>query len=709
MSKTKTLPTPALSLRSQSLFTSLFRRRPEQGSSCGWPDPQLSIGAFIVTIGRNSIWEAIGPARDAFAILGPEIQAYLNLSTEPIPCYVTWSIYMLGRAASTASPTVIFCGSILKHREDIRKSVKHSGILSRYPGFKTGHLPKPPDFDRLVPLAHGNLPANIESLTVYAMLSEQVCGTRIFINGSTPSGIEYSRKATVGGVIKVHDRFFYTTAGHPFAAGIDEDSDAFSFDGSEAGDLDSPEITVTTSAKLEDQNPTLHTSSRSPYSDCTPHHLQPVSSSDHLDAQPLLQTTSMETVSALAQDSGQPSRQAYSPSETAPLNKYNTAPPNPDLHLSGAFSMKMKSKIRAPPAAILGSGVPTAATLQVELVNAENSSTDYALIAVEETVHMVPNEISSNEYPSHKVTYDRLASFGSSEWLILAITSRGTIPGTLCRTPSYVLTPGSKSFCETRFAKFSAPLEEGDSGSWVVHQSFGDVYGHIVAGSPHQGMAIVIPFSIIFADIETLMGSLPQFPKDLRKGKARDQSLTGNEDPFTSKKPDLTRILKQIGHGDTKQSGVAEPPGDGSNVSRSRQSYSGAILSPIPTRSVQYHDAKGILISKTSAPLQLLGEDGESSVASAALSKHIWKHHGASVIRSAPPKHNRKSVDPDMNIQPASPSRYELPCEVPGCAKAFHGDEEVEWIGHTEGHLGGTFPNKLRCCKTTLEWSQERC
>ena len=36
-------------------------------------------------------------------------------------------------------------------------------------------------------------------------------------------------------------------------------------------------------------------------------------------------------------------------------------------------------------------------------------------------------------------------------------------------------------------------LEEGDCGSLVVDASTGDIYGHIVAGSPESGAAYIIP------------------------------------------------------------------------------------------------------------------------------------------------------------------------------------------------------------------------
>lgn len=201
-------------------------------------------------VGKESIWEAIGPARDAFEILAPEIKNYLERSIEPISCWVSWSVYMIGRAIRTAKPTIIFCCENLRHRRDIRKAIKDSGILDLYPGFKTGHMPRPPDFDQLVPLAHGKLASGSELLTVLAKLSDKACGMQLLINGSTPSGVQSVKRATVGGVIFFNNKYFYTTAGHPFATEVDDDSDAFSFDGDSVA---SEQFSSTKEEELEEQ------------------------------------------------------------------------------------------------------------------------------------------------------------------------------------------------------------------------------------------------------------------------------------------------------------------------------------------------------------------------------------------------------------------------------------------------------------------------
>lgn len=640
MSMTETLPTLASGPQQRSRIgrPSLFQRRPERSTSSTWLQPQLSIGSFIVRMGKNIIWEAIGPARDAFEVLAPEIKEFLELSTEPIPCLISWSVYMMGQTTDTASPTIIFCGEMLKHRQDIRRKVKNSGILYRYPGFKTGHMPRPPDFDQLVPLAHGKLPVNINDVTVSAQLSARACGTRIFIKGSTPSGLKYNKRATVGGVIKVRDRFFYTTAGHPFSPDVDEDSDSVSFDGSDSDESEPTEAIDNINARLEDPDSSARMSSPRPsrnHSDLTSR-LYRSASDHHEHTQSISSTLRYPPV----RDSNFTRGPLLSPAQRNTVVYEHFAPPYQGLYEWSKFA---NANGMTPYGGPLIQEVPNEANLRVELLNDETSSLDYALIAVERSFHMKPNEIVRNHpYLPMIITCNHLATFQSSEEPILAITSRGAIPGLLRGTPTYVLTPRSTSFCEARFAKFDAPLEEGDSGSWVVHQKYGHLYGHIVAGSPQKGQAILIPFSAIFASIEAVMGSSPQLPMTL---------------------PNRIPVIRDLWN---KESDSIR--GQHSRFQGPRDIDPGTFCFPAAGST---HDS-GIHIT-----------DGSSS---ASLRDD----------KTDPDNHN--------NTKKSTSFLCELPCEFPGCAVVFKGDDSLKWIKHTQDHFEGTLPSHFQCCKSILTW-----
>lgn len=115
-----------------------------------WPEPELSAGRCIGRVGKELCWVAKGPARDAFTALAPKIKAYLERSVEPVSSWVTWSIYMFGKSAKNASPAILFCCEVAAHRKQVRNAIKDSGILDEFPGIKTAHMPRPPDFNQLV-------------------------------------------------------------------------------------------------------------------------------------------------------------------------------------------------------------------------------------------------------------------------------------------------------------------------------------------------------------------------------------------------------------------------------------------------------------------------------------------------------------------------------------------------------------------------------
>lgn len=130
------------------------------------------------------------------------------------------------------------------------------------------------------------------------------------------------------------------------------------------------------------------------------------------------------------------------------------------------------------------------------------------------------------------------------------------------------------------------------------------------------------------------------------------------------------------------------------------QSYPRSSSYCLDTGGPAYYPATG--------PTSDLGgiNDYATSIASSRPSgptSDIWdeqsKWTGSSPASTAPSRHNRNNVESHINSQRATTQIYELPCEFQGCGVVYHGDEEVEWIRHTEDHLGGIFPSKLRCCK----------
>ncbi|KAI3320664.1 hypothetical protein HD806DRAFT_524673 [Xylariaceae sp. AK1471] len=199
MTTAQYLPT-RLSSRETGL-SAIFRRN--TGTPKTWPNPERSVGRLISKVGNQSIWEAQGEARETFKTLAPDIKRYLDGCIEPIPNWVTWSMYMIGGTPNSACPTVIFYCDVAAHRREVRDAIRHSGILNQYPGVKTGHMPRAPDFDQLIPLAHSEAASNNDNkVKISLQLSKSALGIPLFIS-SCAHDEQRSARATIGGVIRV--------------------------------------------------------------------------------------------------------------------------------------------------------------------------------------------------------------------------------------------------------------------------------------------------------------------------------------------------------------------------------------------------------------------------------------------------------------------------------------------------------------------------
>ncbi|KAF2804179.1 uncharacterized protein BDZ99DRAFT_348118, partial [Mytilinidion resinicola] len=79
-----------------------------------------------------------------------------------------------------------------------------------------------------------------------------------------------------------------------------------------------------------------------------------------------------------------------------------------------------------------------------------------------------------------------------------ATGSKGLIAGRMSGTPSFMRLPGSTLCQEVYTIHLAGPVANGDCGSWVMNADSGDLYGHIVAGSPESGVAYIIPAYQVF-------------------------------------------------------------------------------------------------------------------------------------------------------------------------------------------------------------------
>jgi hypothetical protein len=469
-------------------------------NKCQWPNPEASTGKFYRKMGRDSsCWEAIGPARETFIQIADEIKYHLEKASEPVPQAVTWTIYMIGKTKNTAEPMILFCCRESASRKQVRTTVEESGILQRYPGLRVGDASRPPDFDQLVQLAgetseslsRGSYakPKSLEfrcgpDNVLWANRERQgkdlegVMGKRIFV---TLSGYPATRrKATIGGIVQSGSRCFYLTAGHafdtPHPIPTEDDEESFEFDIGEESDPEAEDDFIDSTSK----------------GSLTPEHTE-YSSSDEF-------SVSVEDLTNLNMKS---SGKSVSTEPAGDLN-YST-----DAADSGYGSEIPRGEI---------SKEIRVGHLLRQGSKPDHPSLDYALIEITNTAFQQFALIGLRDEPSlkHLLAYRSVDIIPRNAPVVVVTGSGKVLEGIISGTPTYKNIPGSNKFHELRTVRLDGKLEEGDCGSWVVDAESGDLFGHIVAGSPESGVAYVIPAYEIFQDARDTFGLELHLPQKRR-------------------------------------------------------------------------------------------------------------------------------------------------------------------------------------------------
>lgn len=452
-------------------LTAIFRKAQERvlPTVTGWLNPEDSIGRYIGKAKWDHIWEAIGPARDAFNTVAPKIKDYLESAVEPISSRVTWSMYMIGKSASLASPSIIFCCDVLQHRREVRNTIKDSGILNDYPGIKTGHLPRPPDFDQLVPLGGGGQPPYIRGdIKVLTSGAKSACGSQLFLNANKSNSVPLGPAATIGGVIRVGDKFYYTTAAHalgpiPDPTAVDEamladkdydsDDDALSLDGDEdVYSASNSSLTAFDPGRWQSSNKMGKNSEEN------------VSIREDTVRQWSLYTAGGGALSSFVDPGGM----AMCPTGRTVISSMEGGFPGADL--------------------------------------------DYALIEISSGPHLMENVIRVGRNDGTTVKVHSVAKSGPRDVDIIAVTPRGPTKGRISGAPTYSSAPGKHTYVKMLKVSLEDSLNKGACGTWVVDAANGDLFGHVVLGSPNSGSALLTPFADIFHDILSRVGKTPTFP-----------------------------------------------------------------------------------------------------------------------------------------------------------------------------------------------------
>jgi hypothetical protein len=450
-----------------------------------WDNPEASTGIFIRSLGKNVCHEAIGPAREIFdQQLGKEIKAILDGCGNPLQQTVTWSIYMIGRTRGNTAPKVIFSCTDEAARKEVRKTIKDSGILKRYPGIGTGDSSLPPDFNALIQqLAI----ADIECASEYAenavlcTTSDITFGKQIFIKGYNGTS-QTLRRATAGGIIRFKDESYYLTVAHAFetreiipSAKMEDYPFEIDFDGQNDADDD------------YDEDADMESTSRG---SLTPE-----------DAR---------TEGEFSSDDG--SNVSTQMDDTAHSHDLGTCVP--DLPSTDRLiSLPLSSTITKQPP-----DIPTFLELVGDLAltssDDPNSSLDVALIKLHDQNVYIVNEIPLGSRPGAPCLYsERIAKIGLEDAEIVTVTaSGGLLRGRLSATPTYIRLPYSKNFQKAYTVRLDGIIVDGDCGSLVINHANGDLYGHIIAGGSGTGTAYIIPATQVFEDLEQRLGGAVSLP-----------------------------------------------------------------------------------------------------------------------------------------------------------------------------------------------------
>jgi hypothetical protein len=104
------------------------------------------------------------------------------------------------------------------------------------------------------------------------------------------------------------------------------------------------------------------------------------------------------------------------------------------------------------------------------------------------------------------------------ETTVRTISASATmVLGILDTIPEFLEIPGAMKLQEVYAAHFESALAPGDSGSWVYNAEGDILHGHIVAGVPEDGLALIVPAHLVFADIMDNFASMPvQSSKEAR-------------------------------------------------------------------------------------------------------------------------------------------------------------------------------------------------
>ncbi|ETS76145.1 hypothetical protein PFICI_11532 [Pestalotiopsis fici W106-1] len=401
-----------------------------------------------------SYWEATGPALEAYNQLIPRIYKTLEERQGPLPNsdFIWFGLYMVGPDMETAMPHIMFTGENKVARKRAMKIIKESRLLAEHPGMHVGQWAEPPHIGNQT-LCGGTTSTKAfngrnldESRRYWVQLEQFLTGSR----RSTSLKIHFDHgtvSATSGLGWELDDVQYWLTAAHIFRDPrlwenlhhneSDTSSSEFEFDGFRDYDV---HMNYDATPATEGHPTILSTDEEG-----TVHPLSPSSDVIHRGS------------------------------------KSHTAESQGTKHLkaqtSGASTRTMLTSIH------------------ISLKDCLFTSTalDYALFKS-------PYGSYHKPYRGMELLTSALIVEPTEQGSIAQVhSSHGILSGTIKKSATHVLLPGSTRYQEVFVAYLDSGVRAGDSGAVVANET-GQVYGHIVSGSS-TSVAFVVPLSHVYNDI----------------------------------------------------------------------------------------------------------------------------------------------------------------------------------------------------------------
>jgi hypothetical protein len=461
-----------------------------------WENPRSSIGeqrgTFRNKKGTFICWDAVGPVRDLWNRLRPEIKEYVDEECEYGPALIL-EIYMIGRTEETAAPKILICSQNPTARRGARKAIKGSGILNDHPGIGLGDSPRPPGEDFPFPrrlaqedLESGSLQVSFlgDETVVLSNPSDNAFGRRLFI--PKPNGGQ--RLATAGPILHINGKVYQLTVGHAFL------------------DLDDGNLFEATSSSLDDCDFDGQSDSEEEDSVTTPETADKGKSNDVLlPNQHNIYSFSGSETNAESQSSTLPvPASSSSAAMDHPLILSNTDVSAQNMPTSKNITEKLKLKVPrrlervGRVAKVAGKG--------------PQQTLDYELIELDKKYCNGRNELPCSPNSTQRwlrvINVAKIAKIGSADVVnvITMTASSGVLRGKLYATASYIRLPNERFLQEVYTVRLDGKLAEGDCGSGVIDRLDGHFYGHIVAGCVGTGLAYIVPAMQVFEDILARLG-----------------------------------------------------------------------------------------------------------------------------------------------------------------------------------------------------------